>query len=136
FTAGIRTNGRVEVENRITKHISGPGKNLFQVFTALNEQTKDQHKAELLKPILDMLRDHGGIYAVQTSFKQMQLAMFYNASALQLPTGVRDWSRNDFTKDNAYIGTRFLLRLVGDHGLIPAHVLKITHAQTGATHIL
>jgi hypothetical protein len=38
-----------------------------------------------------MLRDHGGIYAVQTSFKQMQLAMFYNASALQLPTGVRDW---------------------------------------------
>jgi hypothetical protein len=49
FTAGIRTNGRVEVENRITKHISGPGKNLFQVFTALNERTKDQHKAELLK---------------------------------------------------------------------------------------
>ncbi|KAJ7859756.1 hypothetical protein B0H13DRAFT_1639881, partial [Mycena leptocephala] len=106
FTAGIRTNGRVEVENRITKHISGPGKNLFQVFTALNERTKDQHKAELLKvrehpgeleraskPILDMLRDHGGIYAVQTSFKQMQLEPYYNASALQLPTGVRNWVR-------------------------------------------
>jgi hypothetical protein len=38
-----------------------------------------------------MLREHAGVFAVQAGFKQMQLAMFYNASALQLPNGVRDW---------------------------------------------
>ncbi|KAF7371978.1 hypothetical protein MVEN_00055800 [Mycena venus] len=145
FTAGIRTNGRVEVENRITKTITGPGKTLFQVFNALNERTQEQKRDENIRvrdasrkqhpgqterafqPILDMLREHVGA--------KWGLPLFYNASALQLPHGVRDWSeyaialndsepgfvwdrneeqssRNDFANDNAYIGTRFLLRLL------------------------
>ncbi|KAJ7915255.1 hypothetical protein B0H13DRAFT_1610702, partial [Mycena leptocephala] len=141
FTAGIRTNGRVEVENRITKAITGPGKNLFQVFKALNERTREQQRDEsirrMFKAILDMLREHVGPFALQTCFQQMQLAPFYNASALQLPDGVRDWrARNDFENDRAYIGTRFLLRLVREQGLVPTHVLKIVHAQSGATHII
>jgi hypothetical protein len=44
FTAGIRTNGRVEVENRITKVLSGPKKTLFQVFNALNDRTEEQQR--------------------------------------------------------------------------------------------
>ncbi|KAF7345871.1 hypothetical protein MVEN_01609100 [Mycena venus] len=177
FTAGIRTNGRVEVENRITKTITGPGKTLFQVFNALNERTQEQKRDENIRvrdasrkqhpgqterafqPILDMLREHVGAFALQACFQQMGLAPFYNASALQLPHGVRDWSeyaialndsepgfvwdrneeqssRNDFANDNAYIGTRFLLRLVREQGLFPTHVLKIVHMHTQATHIL
>ncbi|KAF7354194.1 hypothetical protein MVEN_01107100 [Mycena venus] len=110
FTAGIRTNGRVEVENRITKGITGPGKSLFQVFKALNERTREQQRDEtirvrdasrkqhpgqterMFKAILDVFREHVGPFALQTCFQQMQLAPFYNASALQLPEGVRDWS--------------------------------------------
>jgi hypothetical protein len=49
FTAGIRTNGRVEVENRITKALSGPKKTLFQVFTALNERTQEQQMDENIR---------------------------------------------------------------------------------------
>ena len=39
FTAGIRTNGRVEAENRVNKAIGGPKKTLFQLFNALNDRT-------------------------------------------------------------------------------------------------
>ncbi|KAJ6524880.1 hypothetical protein DFH09DRAFT_937053, partial [Mycena vulgaris] len=141
FTGGIRTNGRVEVENRITKVISGAKKNLFQVFTALNERTEEQNKAELVrslfKPILDLLRENVGPFVLQTCFKQMELSMFYSARVLQLPEGIRDWEpRNTFINDNAYIGTRFLLRLVRERGLVPAHLIQIIHTQTGATHII
>ncbi|KAK6991623.1 hypothetical protein R3P38DRAFT_2543418, partial [Favolaschia claudopus] len=78
-----------------------------------------------------------GPFALQTLFKQMGEATFYSASALQLPAGTRTWSlRNNFQNDNAYIGTRFLLRLVQNQGLVPTHVLKITHLRTEAAHIV
>ncbi|KAJ7667377.1 hypothetical protein B0H17DRAFT_1142782 [Mycena rosella] len=177
FTAGIRTNGRVEVENRITKAISGPKKTLFQVLNVLNERTLEQQVDEhirvrdasrkqhptqldsLFKPILDLLRKYAGPFALNTCYKQMSLCMFYSASALQLPDGIRNWSdyaialgdselgyewenneeqssRNNFSNDGAYIGTRFLLRLVREQGLVPSHLIKITHTETGATHII
>lgn len=37
FTAGIRTNGRIEVENRVNKQFGGPKSTCFQLFKALNE---------------------------------------------------------------------------------------------------
>jgi hypothetical protein len=49
FTAGIRTNGRVEAENRVTKALTGPKKTLFQVFNALNDRTLEQHKDDLIR---------------------------------------------------------------------------------------
>ncbi|KAJ7620498.1 hypothetical protein DFH06DRAFT_1010611, partial [Mycena polygramma] len=135
FTAGIRTNGRVEVENRVTKLISGPGKNLFQVFMALNERTAEQQRDEKVR-VRD-LRKYSGAFVLQTCFKQMQLAMFYEAVALQLPEGMRTWrSRNDFSNDSAYIGARFLLRLVQAQGLVPAYVIKVTHTVTRTIHII
>ncbi|KAJ7247721.1 hypothetical protein C8J57DRAFT_1240663 [Mycena rebaudengoi] len=45
----------------------------------------------LFKPILDLLCEHVGPKALQASFEQMKLALFYNASALQLPEGVQSW---------------------------------------------
>ncbi|KAJ7704101.1 hypothetical protein B0H17DRAFT_921587, partial [Mycena rosella] len=45
-------------------------------------------------------------------------------------------SRNDFANDRAYIGTRFLLSLVREQGLVPSHLIKITHTETGASHIV
>ncbi|KAJ6452557.1 hypothetical protein C8R47DRAFT_998081, partial [Mycena vitilis] len=132
FSAGIRTNGRVEVENRITGVFSGPKKTLFQVFTALNGRTLEQQRDEHIR-----VRDHAGPFALQTCFKQMELAMFYDATVLQRPEGIRDWStRNDFSNDSAYIATRFLLRLIREQGVVPTHLLKIVHRETGATHII
>ncbi|KAJ6582628.1 hypothetical protein DFH09DRAFT_1145654, partial [Mycena vulgaris] len=89
----------------------------------------------------------------------MSLSMFYTAHVLQLPDGVRNWSeyavalsdsepgydwenneeqraRNDFANDRAYMGTRFLLRLLREKGLVPSHLLKIKHTESGATHII
>ncbi|KAJ6485401.1 hypothetical protein C8R47DRAFT_538198, partial [Mycena vitilis] len=45
-------------------------------------------------------------------------------------------SRNDFSNDSAYIGARFLLRLVQAQGLVPAYVVKVTHTVTRAMHIV
>lgn len=47
FTAGIRTNGRVESENRVTKSLGGPKTSLFTLFNALNERSEGQTIQEL-----------------------------------------------------------------------------------------
>ena len=47
FTAGIRTNGRVESENRVTKSLGGPKTSLFSLFNALNERAQGQTTQEL-----------------------------------------------------------------------------------------
>lgn len=49
FTAGVRTNGRVEVENRINKALGGPKKTLLQLFNNLNERTNGQSAQEMMK---------------------------------------------------------------------------------------
>ncbi|KAF5378116.1 hypothetical protein D9615_007548 [Tricholomella constricta] len=49
FTAGVRTNGRAEAENKTNKAI-GTGKNLFlQVFHGLNQRTRDQSAQDLIR---------------------------------------------------------------------------------------
>ncbi|KAJ7436413.1 hypothetical protein FB451DRAFT_1193915 [Mycena latifolia] len=166
----------VETENRVTNGLSG-SKNLFQVFTALNERTRQQAGQNLTRAressrkqhpsqidsmftqILTHLREHVGPFALNTSFKQMEASVFYQADVLQLPEGTRTWTEhavrrnevelgyqwerdeenhamNDFINDDAYIETRWLLRLIQNQGLVPVHLLKITHMSTGATHII
>lgn len=49
FTCGVRTNGRVESENRVNKTIGGPKKSLKQLFDGLNERTKGQATQELIR---------------------------------------------------------------------------------------
>jgi hypothetical protein len=49
FTCGVRTNGRVEVENRITKTFGGPRKSLKDLFDGLNERTDGQSLQEILR---------------------------------------------------------------------------------------
>ncbi|RXW11648.1 hypothetical protein EST38_g14207 [Candolleomyces aberdarensis] len=46
FTAGIRTNGRVESENRITTNFGGPKKSAKQLYDGLNERTEQQSEKE------------------------------------------------------------------------------------------
>ena len=60
FTAGVRTNGRVEVENKVNKAIGGPKKTLFQLFRALNERTSIQSVAEMIRvrDVCDHLSTH------------------------------------------------------------------------------
>ena len=47
FTAGIRTNGCVEAENRVNKAFGGPKKTLLQLFDSLNERTDGQTAKEM-----------------------------------------------------------------------------------------
>ncbi|KAJ7159314.1 hypothetical protein C8R43DRAFT_920849, partial [Mycena crocata] len=155
FTAGIRTNGRVETENRVTKALSGAKKTLFQVFTALNERTRQQSGTDLIRTressrkqhpgeteslftqIIAHLSEHVGPFALNTVFKQMELSVFYNRDVLQLPEGTRTWrAMNNFSNDNAYIETQWLLRLIQNRGLVPVHLVKVTHMKTGATHVI
>ena len=49
FTAGIRTNGRIEVENRVNKQFGGPKSTCFQLFKALNERTKGQEVDDMIR---------------------------------------------------------------------------------------
>ena len=49
FTAGVRTNGRVEAENRVNKLIGGPKTGLKQLFDRLNERTNGQHVNEMIR---------------------------------------------------------------------------------------
>jgi hypothetical protein len=49
FTCGIRTNGRVEGENRVNKLIGGPKKSAMQLFNGLNERTKGQGVQEMIR---------------------------------------------------------------------------------------
>jgi hypothetical protein len=49
FTAGARTSGRVESENRVNKAIGGPKKTLLDLFRGLNERKNDQKIQDLIR---------------------------------------------------------------------------------------
>jgi hypothetical protein len=49
FTAGVKTTGRVEGENRINKAIGGPKKSFLQLFDGLNERTEEQTTKDLIQ---------------------------------------------------------------------------------------
>jgi hypothetical protein len=49
FTAGVRTTGRVEGENRINRMIGGPKKTFLQLFEGLNERSQDQTTKDLIQ---------------------------------------------------------------------------------------
>ncbi|KDR72296.1 hypothetical protein GALMADRAFT_126504 [Galerina marginata CBS 339.88] len=110
FTCGVRTNGRVEVENRVNKAIGGPKKTLLQLFHGLNERTNGQTAQEMIRVRessrrqhpsniesifpgpLSIIRQFAGPFALQTCFKQMELSLFYSVKVLQLPDGMHDWN--------------------------------------------
>jgi len=49
FTCGVRTNGRVEGENRVNKIIGGPKKSAMQLFNGLNEHTSGQGVQDMIR---------------------------------------------------------------------------------------
>ncbi|KAL4259473.1 MULE transposase domain-containing protein [Pleurotus pulmonarius] len=114
FVAGIRTNGRCEVENRINKSFLGPKVSLKQLFDYLNDRSKGQTVQDMVRvrdssrrqhdnPIervfpgpLKQLRAYVGPFALHTSFKEMSASVYYQISTLLLPDGVRTWSEYAF----------------------------------------
>ncbi|EDR00234.1 uncharacterized protein LACBIDRAFT_314598 [Laccaria bicolor S238N-H82] len=106
FTCGVRTNGCVEGENQVNKLIGGPKKSVMQLFNGLNEHTTGQGIQDMIRvsrcqhagPIesvfpgpLQVLRMYVGPYALQRSFKEMELSMYYQTEVLQRPDGIQDW---------------------------------------------
>ncbi|TEB20381.1 hypothetical protein FA13DRAFT_242387 [Coprinellus micaceus] len=108
FTAGTRTNGRVESENRV-KGLGGPKKNFKQFVEALNERSGEQTVNDMIEvrqtkrrqhdrqvegifsSILDLVRAHTGPLAVQVVYWQMQDSMYYQVELVQLPHGSKKW---------------------------------------------
>ncbi|KDQ56236.1 hypothetical protein JAAARDRAFT_132454 [Jaapia argillacea MUCL 33604] len=132
FTAGIRTTGRVEVENRVNRIFGGPKKSLFTLFTSLNERTTGQNVKEM-----ELLRQYIGPFALQRCWEQMAQSVFYKTEVLQRPEGICDWSSfNRFDNDQAYISTKWLIRLVSARGLKIQHLLQVSHLGTKATHVI
>ncbi|KAF7342690.1 hypothetical protein MSAN_02026900 [Mycena sanguinolenta] len=107
FTAGVRTTGRLEGENRINSSIGGPKKSFLQLFNGLNARTEDQTTKDLIQPSrrrhdsnlealfagpLQILRNHAGPFALQTCYRQMQDSLFYSTEVVQLPHKVTSWT--------------------------------------------
>ncbi|KAJ6596407.1 hypothetical protein DFH09DRAFT_905426, partial [Mycena vulgaris] len=124
FTAGVRTTGRMESENRVNKAIGGPKKSLRQLFDGLNDRTNDQTGLDLIRP-----------YANEKCHREMEESMFYTAEVVQLPSGTRDWHMiNTFEDDNIYIGAKWLMNLIRQRGLRVKHLIRVVHRATGASH--
>ncbi|KAF8837069.1 hypothetical protein BDN67DRAFT_909914 [Paxillus ammoniavirescens] len=136
FTAGIRTNGRVEVENQTNKMLGGPKKSLLELFNNLNECTNGQSAQEMIRA-RELLRAYVGPFALQTCFKEMEKSVFYDTHVVHLPDGVRTWNGwNNFDNDHTFISTRWLLWQISSRGLQVQHLLKIIHKGTNMTHYL
>ncbi|KAJ7785371.1 hypothetical protein DFH07DRAFT_726502, partial [Mycena maculata] len=142
FTAGVRTTGRVETENRVNKAIGGPKKSLFQLYCGLNDRTKDQTEHEqidqrqtLFLRIINILRKFVGPYANAKCRREMEESMYYTAEVVQLPSGSRDWHMiNTFENDHAYISARWLMNLIRLRGLHVKHLIRVVHRATKAAH--
>ncbi|KAF9522673.1 hypothetical protein CPB83DRAFT_776724 [Crepidotus variabilis] len=133
FTCGVRTNGRVEGENRVNKTIGGPKKSLKQVFDGLNERTDGQ----VFPGPLQIIRTHVGPYGLQVCFKQMQESVYYRTKVLQLPEGMHDWHMmNTFENDEIHISTRWLIRLIRDRGLSVQHLYRVESIGGQSLHMI
>ncbi|KAK0463365.1 hypothetical protein IW261DRAFT_1554161 [Armillaria novae-zelandiae] len=133
FTAGVHTNGHVEVENRWTKLLGGPQTSLKQFFDALCTCTEHQSKQHD-----HHVHEHVVPFVLQVCFKHMELSMMYKTELLQRLEDVKNWHMiATFKNDQALISTCWLLNLILQCGLTVIHLLQIQHlGQTGATHYL
>ncbi|KAF5376134.1 hypothetical protein D9615_007698 [Tricholomella constricta] len=110
FTAGVRTTGRVESENRVTKAAVGAKTSAKQLYDFLNERSlqqtqqdyqrvRDSSRKQHDRPIesifpgpLALLREHAGPFALHTCYGQMELSLTYRTDVVQLPDGIRHWN--------------------------------------------
>ncbi|RDX41108.1 hypothetical protein OH76DRAFT_1324153, partial [Lentinus brumalis] len=156
FTAGSRTSGRVEVENRVTGVLGGTKKSFSQVFDALNARTLEQscndmisvrqssrrqhpnaNLENLFKTVLEQVRKYAGPYALQTVYQQMERSVYYKTEVVLPPQGVKDWGNfNNFDNDSAYVSTAWLIWLIRNRNMSVQHLLKVTHGSTGAVHYI
>ncbi|KLO11148.1 hypothetical protein SCHPADRAFT_795290, partial [Schizopora paradoxa] len=154
FTAGIRTNGRVEAENRVNKLVGGAKTTAFGLFLSMNDRSCDQCKNEMMAVRqtarhkheadieqifpgpLAMLRAYCGPFAIQTCYREMQLSVFYLCEALKKPQGreTEPWVSNDISDDHAYVVLHYVLLEVQARRLTIRAIFKIRHLSTGAIH--
>ncbi|TFK33808.1 hypothetical protein BDQ12DRAFT_577998, partial [Crucibulum laeve] len=144
FTAGVRTNGRVESENRVNKGLLNAKTTLMQMFTIVNERSTGQTEKEMrnVKEVLfpgplKILWQHAGPFALNTAYREMEASVFYDVTSLVLPDGMTTWHMiNNFKNDKTRISTQWLLQLVAQHGLRVKHLFRIMHVGTGSTHYI
>ncbi|KAE9391466.1 hypothetical protein BT96DRAFT_831970 [Gymnopus androsaceus JB14] len=136
FTAGICTTGWPEVENRITKFLSGPKKTFFQVFKVFVEHSEQQIENVFID-IVNVLRQYAGLFAFQKCWVKMDKSLLYEIDVLQRPPGAESfYMLNQFKNSSAYIPTSHLLHLCVARRLQVTHLLRIAHLSwAGSSHI-
>ncbi|KAF8577471.1 hypothetical protein K439DRAFT_1533343 [Ramaria rubella] len=132
-------------------------KEMTRVHEATRRHHDDNLKVLFMKP-LALLCAHVEPFALQTSYREMKLSIYYRAEALQLPDGHRNWSEyaiqaeevtgfewkdgeekhmcNAFCNDDTLILTVFLLLLITGQGFRIQHLLRIIHLGTSTAHTL
>ncbi|KIO25450.1 hypothetical protein M407DRAFT_75730, partial [Tulasnella calospora MUT 4182] len=134
FTAGIRTNGRVEAENRVNKGFGGPKVSGYQLFQRLMGRTEDQNQIEQIG-----VREYADTFAFHTCFKQMEKAVNYSIEVLHLPKGVASWALyGTQASDAAYVGSAWLMNKLCRLERAVKHVVKVGYrgTNTSSEHLL
>jgi hypothetical protein len=108
FTAGVRTNGRVESENHVNKALGGPKKTLLQLFNNLNERTDGQTAREMTSAHMVSVHSHHLASEIITQYATFQS------------------SRN---QHNSHLGTIFRNQLVLLRQHTGPHALQVCWKQ-------
>ncbi|TFK16865.1 hypothetical protein FA15DRAFT_661850 [Coprinopsis marcescibilis] len=148
YSSGMRTNGHVEVENRVVKAITGPKSMLYQAFLALNDRCDKQTAQEMLdvqqpqssrcqhdhqiggvfRAPLELIQEHAGPFALHHIFREMQ-------STIQLPPGMKKWTDSAVLLNTQ--STPFTwMASKEQRDLQPPHIFRITHLSSGTSHFL
>jgi hypothetical protein len=91
-------------------------------FFQSSRRQHDSNLESLFCGPLATLRQHAGPYALQISYKQMQLSLFYETEVVQLPNEVRSWVRKTFVLRVILTGVMpnvqndYTLRMVEEQG--------------------
>ncbi|KZW01721.1 hypothetical protein EXIGLDRAFT_691741 [Exidia glandulosa HHB12029] len=139
FTAGTRTTGRVESENRVNKSLGGPTVTVKQLFNKLNLRTSAQTAKETMQ------------------LCQMENSMFYKVEVLRLPPGHQHWtdgaigaetlpeqlpaqedlqSMDPYASDIICLSTKYVLSVIASHKLRVTHLFTVKHTSSHATHTM
>ncbi|KAH8921976.1 hypothetical protein BT69DRAFT_1192840, partial [Atractiella rhizophila] len=99
FTCGMRTNGRIESENRLNRVFGNYKTTLVRIVEESNDRTKEQYEKDIMsiraasrkqhQPqleqlfhlVIQQLHDYSTIDAIQREYQELENSMFYTANS-------------------------------------------------------
>ncbi|KAF8319136.1 hypothetical protein DL93DRAFT_2054055 [Clavulina sp. PMI_390] len=155
FTAGVRTTGRVEGENRVNRDFGDSSTPIHVLFERLlerintqDEQAKLRNRQHLrtvhpkgvdlvFEAPLELLRVHMEPYAITQSYAQMERSNYYDAELIPLPSNYAHWLVDNFADDHDIlrISTAHLIQLTTDFVGPVQSLYRITLAAANVTSV-